>query len=185
MPMTLPVARTNREAHLYMDIHPCSCGEVRFDRRSSVVYVDDDLASRYSGTCARCGAGREFTFRMPADITVPAAPDQVRFGGDTPSVLIDPGEWLLVADRHSRAVPADPARLDPPRRRQARLELATAAAAIEEIMKFAEPGADAVPASACWTARGISVYDQEPGRFRLSRLSAVRDTYRRLMVRYR
>lgn len=30
------LARTPDEAHVYVDLHPCDCGEVAFERRSSV-----------------------------------------------------------------------------------------------------------------------------------------------------
>jgi hypothetical protein len=33
----VPLARTNEEAHLYMDLPPCACGEVAFERTSAVV----------------------------------------------------------------------------------------------------------------------------------------------------
>jgi len=173
------LARTNREAHLYMDIHPCACGEVRFDRHSSVVHLDGDLGSRYTGPCARCGKPREFTFRLPEQILMPSG-DEVRFGGDRPSELIDAGEWLWIADAYAKVAPAQSTGLDSEHVRRAQLELSTAAAAMDEVLKFLPPGEDAVPASACWTARGLSLYDQEPGRFRAVRLRAVRDTYQDL-----
>jgi hypothetical protein len=177
------LARTNREAHLYMDIHPCVCGEVRFDRRSSVVHLGDDLGSRYAGQCPACGREREFIFRLPEQIMMPTG-DDVVFGAAEPSQLIDAGEWLWISDRYAKAAPSGRAGLDGTRLRRARQELATAAAAIDEVLKFVPEGSDAVPSSACWTARGLSLYDQEPGRFRVIRLSAVRDTYRRMQFSF-
>lgn len=55
-----------------MDLRPCACGEARFDRQSTVVALEDgDLAARYSGPCPACGRAREFTFRLPAELTLP------------------------------------------------------------------------------------------------------------------
>ena len=124
----LKLARTNAEAHLYMDLHPCACGERRFARQSAVVTLEGDLASRYTGACARCGAERRFEFRLPQEILQPPA-EGVRFGGPEPSELLDPGEWLSVADDHARAVPVG-APLDGDALRAARGSLATAIAAI-------------------------------------------------------
>src|SRR5688500_13011920 len=97
--MVLPVARTNAEAHLYMDLHPCACGEIRFPRTSSVVTSPDGvLASRYAGTCPQDGTEREFLFRLPERVLAPPLDGAVMYGGSEPSELIDPGEWLSVAD---------------------------------------------------------------------------------------
>jgi hypothetical protein len=58
--------------------------------------------------------------------------------------------------------------------------LAIARAAVEEVVKFIQPGQDAVPDDAFWTEDGRRVRDTEPGRFRLERLLVVRDAYRDL-----
>ena len=171
----LKLARTNAEAHLYMDLRPCACGERKFARQSSVVTIDGDLASRYTGACARCGTERRFEFRLPQEILQPP-PDGVLFGGDEPSELLDPGEWLTVADDHARRVPAG-TKLDGDALRVARRCLATAIAALDEIRKFAPRGAVEVPPSAFFTPLGRAIWDKEPGRFRLARLEAVRQVY--------
>jgi hypothetical protein len=177
----LPLARTNLEAHLYLDLHPCECGEAGFDRQSSVIEQDGELASRYSGSCDNCGRPREFIFRLPAEIMVPT-PGEPRYGGDQPSELIDPGEWLAVADAYARSASAPGPELDQARRASSRTALARAGAALDEVLKFVPRGADAVPESAFWTERGNRVYATEPGRFRASRLTAVRDAYRRMLT---
>jgi hypothetical protein len=48
-------------------------------------------------------------------------------------------------------------------------------AALEEVHKFLRDGGDAVPEAAFWSARGRTVYDREPGRFRRRRIEVVRD----------
>ena len=177
--MVLPLARTNAEAHLYMDLHPCACGEIRFPRTSSVITTPDgDLASRYTGTCPKDGAEREFVFRLPERVTPPPPDGAVEYGGSQPSELIDPGEWLAVADAYARSVPADTATLAADGLVTARSMLVHAAAAVDEVLKFIPADADQVPADAFVTDRGRAAYTKEPGRFRRPRLEAVRDTYR-------
>jgi hypothetical protein len=175
--MVLPVSRTSAEAHLYMDLHGCSCGRGGFDRGSEVVALDDgDLARRYTGACAGCGTPREFVFRLPTEATMPPA-GRVSFGGDEPSQLIDPGEWLSIADGYAAQAPADPAGLTPEQVRRGRAALDRAAAALDEVLKFVPEGADAVPADAFFSDRGREAFAGEPGRFRRDRLAAVRDAY--------
>jgi hypothetical protein len=165
--MTRLYARSNDEAHLYMDHQPCTCGETDFDRRSTVVKIDGVLCSRYAGACARCGTRREFTFELP-EVIRPVG-EQLAYGGDDPSRLFDPGEWLAIADDHAKRAPATPR------------DLAIARAAIEEVLKFIPPGGERVPDAAFHTARGQAVRDAEPGRFRRPRLEAVRATYAKLV----
>ncbi|MGW0434924.1 hypothetical protein ACWDV4_20590 [Micromonospora sp. NPDC003197] len=176
--MVLPVSRTNMEAHLYMDLHPCACGEFRFTRKSAVTALEDgDLASRYTGECARCGQPREFVFRLPAEISMPPGGNAVSYGGNEPSQLIDPGQWIGVADSYTSQVPGDFARLDSEQRRRARAILTRATAAVDEVLKFIPDDADEVPAAAFTSERGRQTYAKEPGRFRRNRLVAVRDAY--------
>jgi hypothetical protein len=176
--MVLPPARTNAEAHLYMDLRPCGCGEVRFPRASSVITTPDgEPAGRYAGICPQDGAAREFLFRMPERL-LPPSPGTVRYGGPEPSELIDPGEWLSVADACARSVPADTAALAADDLATARTMLTHAAAAVDEVLKFIPAGAERVPEEAFGSERGRAVFAKEPGRFRRPRLEAVRDTYR-------
>lgn len=173
-------ARSNLEAHLYMDLRPCGCGEARFDRASSVIELPGgELASRYAGSCARCGTPREFVFALPPQpMPVPDPAGDLRYGGDDPSALLDAGEWLWAADAYARAVPPDPHRLAGPDRRRARARLASAAAALDEALKCIPPGHDRVPAADVRSPLGAVLYQREPGRFRRARMAAVRDSYR-------
>jgi hypothetical protein len=183
--MALRLARTNAEAHLYIELHPCeACGETEFNPASSVIEADGDLASRYAGPCPRCGTPREFLFRIPEEIILPDLDEPV-FGDERPSVLIDAGEWLWLADLIARSTPAQPeAGMTALDRRQARVDLRTAAAAVGEAAKFVPADGDAVPAEAIWSSRGQAVYHDEPGRFRRRRLDVVQQTYRRLADRF-
>ncbi len=178
--MTLLTARTPAEAHVYMGLHPCECGEAASQQESAVIEAGDDLARRYSLTCSSCGRQREFTFRLPEEAMLPAAGTTV-FGDGTPSELLDPGEWLWVADRYARAAPSNVSQLDQDGLRQARRQVAAAEAAMNEVLAFVPDGGDAVPREAFRTERGRAVYEAEPGRFSRARLEIVRDTYREIL----
>jgi hypothetical protein len=184
--MMLRLARTNAEAHIYMELHPCdNCGEGAFSPNSVLVDVDGDLASRYAGPCPRCGSQREFMFRIPQDVVLPD-PEHPTFGEDHPSQLVDAGQWLWFADLMARGTPAEPSdRMTPQQRRQARHDLLLAAAAIDQVLLFLPEGGDTVPESAVWTQSGHRVYTAEPGRFHRRRLEVVRRTYRELADRFR
>jgi hypothetical protein len=176
----LLLARTNAEAHIYMDLHPCECGDGNFDRNSSVIEVDGDLASRYAGACSGCGRMREFIFAIPEIVTLPP-PGAVVFGEGGRSELLDPGEWLWVADRYASVAPAQA----PPgteAARQVRMQVATAEAAMGEVLAFVPDDDDMVPYEAMRSERGRRVYDAQPGRFYRDRLEVVRNTYREILA---
>ncbi|NUP03160.1 MAG: hypothetical protein HOW59_35090, partial [Nonomuraea sp.] len=99
------------------------------------------------------------------------------FGGAEPSELLDAGEWLWVADLTASDVPVHD-------RAEARRVLRIATAAVEEVVKFVPPGAEAVPDDGFWSERGLGMRTAEPGRFQLDRLLIVRDTYQELAGRY-
>jgi hypothetical protein len=65
---------------------------------------------------------------------------------------------------------------------QARESLATAAAAIDEALRFLPAGAETVPDSAFWSQRGAGVRAAEPGRFRRARLVAAARAYRSMLA---
>lgn len=179
--MPMPLARTSTEAHLYLDLRPCACGEPGFPRESAVIEVDGELASRYSGMCPSCGTYREYVFRLPEDVVMPR-PGVVVFGDGTPSELLDPGEWLWVADRYAGASPADVSQLDAEGRRRAHQQLASAAAAMDEVLAFVPADSERVPPEEFRTELGRAVYAEEPGRFSRDRLEVVRDTYREVLA---
>ncbi|MBB5840110.1 hypothetical protein [Kribbella italica] len=166
--MVLPPARTRDEAYVYLDLTPCGqCGSVEVDWRHGIAQVDGELVSAYDGTCQGCAAEREYLFRLPAREHAGGTPN---FGGAEPSELIDPGQWLDLADQLMSAVPTD----DP---RAADESARFAAAAVAEVLKFVPPGAPAVPPELFWSGAGRQVYDEQPGRFRRDRLQVVLDTY--------
>lgn len=161
--------RTSAEAHIYMDQHPCTCGDIEFERKSAVMDDGGVLMSRYFGKCRTCSTMRELRFELPP--TVRPAGNQVEFGGSDPSRLLDAGEWMAISEYYAKL---DPGTAD---------DLDIARAALEEVIKFLPDGADCVPDSALRTVRGRAVRDREPGRFRRDRLAAVLDVYRKLLAK--
>jgi hypothetical protein len=159
--MIAPLARTPAEAHLYMDVKPCPrCGGHGFSGTSVVMLQDGVVYERHTGTCQECGCAREFVFRVPQEpeLRLGAAD----FGGPEPSELLDPGEWLLVADLAAAREGG-----------AAREDLALAAAAVEEALKFVPAGADDIPAPSFHSSTGRDAYAREPARFRRARLEAL------------
>ena len=61
--MMLPVARTRDEARLYLDLTPCTCGEVDADWKHATGLLDGELVSVYDACCPNCDAEREYTLR--------------------------------------------------------------------------------------------------------------------------
>ena len=167
-------ARTNAEAHLYMDLRPCSCGETQFDRHSAVITQGGVLCSRYAGACAGCGRPREFVFELPETFR-PIRGDFGELGdlgGDEPSRLLDPGEWMAIAVERAKRQPGT------------RDDLAFARAAVEEVMKFIPADAERVPDEAFTSERGRAIRDAEPGRFRRVRLAATLEAWGDILARY-
>lgn len=170
------VARSSPECRLYIELHPCTCGETSLEVRDRLVSLDAGLGAVYEGPCPRCGAQRRFEFLLDPEI-----PPGDKFGGTKPSELIDAGQYLIVADDAARRVPADPTELDEDERRIASWWMNRAVNALEEVSKAIPPGADAVPHIAMFSDAGKAVYSREPGRFRKLRIEAVLDAYREVL----
>jgi hypothetical protein len=169
------VARSAPECRLYLDLHPCSCGETAFDVRHTLrTGPDGALLAVYEGPCSRCGLPRRFVFAL--DPATPPPPPA--YGGPRPSQIICPGQFALAADRAASSAELVPAGAPPARRAQSREALARAVAAQQEVVKFVPAGSDEVPAGAFTSPEGRALYAREPGRFRRSRLEAVAAAYR-------
>lgn len=161
------VARTKDEVLLYLELNPCpDCGTTATPWQDGLAHEDDELVISYSTDCAGCGAERVYLFGLPERETAESFPC---FGGAEPSELIDPGQWLLIADGAAGAASQEPEAAGP--------MLRLARLAVEEALKFVPPGAAAVPGDAFWSDEGRAVRDAEPGRFQLERLLVVRDSF--------
>ncbi|MCX4527827.1 MULTISPECIES: hypothetical protein [unclassified Streptomyces] len=154
-------ARSSSEAHLYMDLHPCECGGADFERRHHLEQHGDDLVAVYEGVCRNCGRERRFEFVMAVEIPPPPP----AYGGAEPSAIIDPGEFSDVADRYRRWAGTGVLNSPESERHKYRGAMASALAAVEEVLKFIPEGQDAVPASAFTSARGRARYEKDPEKF--------------------
>ncbi|MBR7832518.1 hypothetical protein KDL01_04570 [Actinospica durhamensis] len=179
------IARSSPECRLYMDLHACSCGETGFAAEHA---LQEDAQGRllavYSGLCPRCGLPRQFVFAL--DDAIPPPPPA--FGGAAASRIVDPGEFLLYADKASAAAGFAPDAGDagdPQAGERGRLALAAAAAAVDEVLKFIPQGAAAVPEAAFTSATGRALYAREPGRFSKVRLEATAASHRAALAGYR
>lgn len=167
--MPTPRARTRAEAHLYIGLTPCPCGESELTPDVDVVEAGPPRLLRYFGDCPRCGRGREFF----VEVTDVDAEDGY---GSGRSELIDPGEWLLVSDLfhdNLRQLVESGEIAD----EQAPVIydlLRTTASAVDQVLAFLPEDAPSVPETAFWTERGLAVRTARPERFDRDQLRAAR-----------
>ena len=71
---------------MFMALHPCErCGDANFVPVVRQVREDGGLVTRFTGRCGTCRALRDFRFRIDREWADPgAAPDDMRFGANTP-----------------------------------------------------------------------------------------------------
>jgi hypothetical protein len=159
------LARSIQEARLFMDLHPCACGEAAvagftLDKR------DGQLVAVYESDCPACGEPRRYEFAVPAETTRGAA-----FGGPEPSGLVDAGEFVWVSDRAAERALSLTGATDEPSRATARASIQVAIAALDEVFKFfPEFTRDSIPSDL-----GRAVYDANPDRFAPARLDRRRE----------
>jgi hypothetical protein len=177
------IARSPAEAHLYIALHPCDCGEAALDTSSRLLDTGTALVSVYEGSCGRCARQRRFELEL-ADEPVSSI-GRMTYGGPSPSTLICPAQFLELSERYAKQVPASVAGLAPAEHRRAAATLETALAAVEEVLKFIPPGADLVPPTSFRSTAGKRTYLRDPRRFQRARLRAVATSYARLLERYR
>ncbi len=159
------VARSSPECHLYMSLHPCSCGDATAPFKHAVVQGRSGLAARYEGPCPRCRIARRFELGLDPEI-----PPFDAFGGARPSSIICPGQFALHADALESRWPADPSHIPRVDRAAALQDLSWAARALEEVAKFVPQGSDRVPDGAFTSAEGREALTGRPHRFRLEAL---------------
>src|SRR5687768_12720360 len=170
------VARSATESRLYMDLHPCACGETGFDWSQHERRQHGETTSDvYEGRCAGCDLERRFEFVVDPE----PLPEPTALGGRSPSTIIDPAEFLTVAQQLADAVPADPRDVPEEYFDDAYAAIELAAAATDEVLKFIPPGADAVPPDAFFSADGLAAYRSNQHRFTRDWLTATRRSYRR------
>jgi hypothetical protein len=170
--MPLPYARSIAEEHMYMQLHPCECGETAATgRRHATIQAEQGLASEHAFGCAGCGQQRRFVFRLPG--LAPRHAD--RYGGPEPSQIIDAGEWRLVSLAYLGE--RERIRHQPD---QLRAVLEEVLAACQEMLKFIPPGESAIPGTAFFTDRGLRARaSEQAGAFTRSYLEAMTDSVQR------
>jgi hypothetical protein len=80
----MSIARSGPECRLFIELHPCTCGEHQLQPESRVESTSAGLLAVYEGECPRCGVPRRFEFLLDPEI-----PPGDKFGGTRPSTLID------------------------------------------------------------------------------------------------
>ncbi|MBI4955006.1 MAG: hypothetical protein HY908_23485 [Myxococcales bacterium] len=167
-------ARCLAEAHLYLDLR----GAPR-ERTEELVATPDGPVTVLTARGAGADPPARFAFR----VAEPAG--RLGTGGVRgPSAILGPAELLVWADILSKRAPGSGDGLSAREREAARDDVLTAAACLEEILKFVPPGQQAVPASAFGGEAARRVYEKEPGRFNGARLEVVAETYRRIGSSY-
>ncbi len=153
--MAEPLARTEDEVYLYISLQPCEvCGQTGPEVRGVSSGTSDGHPIRgYETACSQCGTTRTFWFRF-AETPSPSAGGRWDFGGPEPSELLDPGQWLLLADTVLADAPETMTGLTESQRHELRDRVELAAAALEEVLKFIRDGEDRVSPFAFWSQPG-------------------------------
>ena len=154
-----------QEAELFVELHPCDCGQGT-EPDFSLVKRDGQLIAIYEGGCPGCDQERRFEFLIPERTTRGAA-----YGGAEPSSIIDAGEFLWYSDRAAERAQLPSVAIDETDLARARSALEVALAALDEVGKFLPPGADILPREAIPSELGKAVYDANPDRFERERLA--------------
>jgi len=163
------IARTVAEAHLFMDIAGAAPGK----RGHQLKAAGDTLVSVYH--CETDRGVRAFEFVVEATEI-----DGGAFGGEAPSRLLGPAQFLLESDRLTREVPGSPDGLDSTQRAAAQRRLNRAALCLDEVLKFFTDGKGRLSLGDMRTVTGGHLYRREPGRFDRARVEVVAQTYRKL-----
>jgi hypothetical protein len=177
----LPTARSAWECQTYLGLVGCpSCGNTGLDMTEFRSGRRGDIEVwSYRTECAACAQPQAFEFRHTGD-----PPPFPEFGGPEPSELVDPGQFLALAERLAELMPADPADLVAdlgPAGRDSALgglhraaeDIAIAVAAVTETLKFVPAAGTAVPREAFWVEASVARYDREPEVFGKRQLMAV------------
>lgn len=185
------VARSLDEARLYIELQRCqTCGRTELVAEGGPEFgeLDGHPVFWLEAVCGNCTQRERFVFRAPERLTT-AAPGFRRFqgfGGPASSELIDPGEWLVLADLLTAQLPEPDQlavdELTPEQRGQLREQVDFAAAAIVEVLKFIPDGRDEVPDYSFRTPQGRATYHQQPWSFTRAALRLQLDRYERLLA---
>lgn len=175
-------ARSRKEIELYIEEHPCPVCGTRVnpaDLPPNFADVGARMRVTHTGNCASCGNPLHYEFAVPREH--PAG----RFSlGDGPSEIFAADELLAIAERMESATPRDPAELDPDEYFRNFLQIGTATALVEDVLKTIPAGESEVPRDAFFGPRGTADRDASPARFQRVTLERQRDAYRALTDAY-
>jgi hypothetical protein len=164
-----------------MELNPCQCGATTFGWAPSRATRDGGrTVATYDGDCPDCESRRSFCFTLPEKPVTPPA-----FGGDEPSSLIEPHTFLALSRRATRLAAADPYTLPVVTAELTLSLIAIAVAALEEVLKFIPPHADAVPVEAFVSSAGRTTLELAPQDYQRATLAARLATLEELSERYR
>jgi hypothetical protein len=187
--MNYPFARTREEVYVHLANQPCGvCGVGTLEVRGVAVGRDEQgrRLRTFTTVCGQCGDTRDHSFRFPEEEPPPLAERDVnrRFGGPEPSELLDPGQWLAVADRLLADAPQSVAGLTDAERLELADRVEFAAAALEEVLKFMGEG-DRIDPHAFWSDLGHRLQLTAAWRFEREWLESDLLTCQELLAAYR
>ncbi|MFF6781841.1 hypothetical protein [Streptomyces sp. NPDC012510] len=111
---------------------------------------------------------------------LPPAPPA--FGGDEPSRIIDPGEFMWAGDRASTDSGLRLLNTPLAEHREIRPQTAYAIAAFEEVAKFLSEGDDRIPEDRFTSRRGREMYAKDPERFTREEIVAALELKRSILA---
>jgi hypothetical protein len=177
----LPPARSALEASIAVFLEPCpACAAHGLDAVAETVVSDGEPFLRFAGPCPACATPREYLFPRADEVVT----GEQQLGGESPSQVLDAGQWVRYALFLADGTPEEPDGLAADDRADARLDLLLAADALAEALKFLPPDADELPRSAVWTDDGLAVFVEAPSRFGRSWLTYTMESYRRWAGRF-
>ena len=168
--------RSVAEANLYMDIRGCAPGW----RGHRIVLEYGVLLSVYE--CKLGDQWHTFRFRVLDD---PLAVEG--FGGEEPSRIICPGEFLLHAQELAERVPATTKGMTARQVRAGNYYIERAVECLKEVFKFIPASEEFVPQQAFSSKRGLEAFQASSGRlgrFGRLRLEAVLSVYQSIATEY-
>ncbi|MGV9305643.1 hypothetical protein ACWENQ_09585 [Nonomuraea sp. NPDC004354] len=161
----LGLARSLVEGYLYLDLAAREVGGNAAER-ATLTEGEESWTLRLDGVEVEVPYQGEATARL----------DELTFG-EGRSELIDPGQWVFVAGTYARRTLSESLSFtanpdDDEQFENVAAGWQFAADAIAEALKFLPPGADAVPAEACWTPMGRALHEANPERFTRQQLES-------------
>ncbi len=181
---TIHVVHSQAELRLYLSARACQCGGKLGTRRkyrsqlraAKGKRVITRVIDRYVTVCRRCRDEVQFAFDISEPVTNPKASlPYVLNPTSKPSEVIDAGHWLNLAYGYFEAALEAQFEGDPTACRDLAL---TAAAAIEEVLKFYPEGRSLPPTSAFFTPDSLNNFQQQSQLFHRDVLRGLRDVYR-------